>query len=94
MKHLNINDIMTCITDTVIGFYREKGTYANNCQEINHLERIMEVVSFLFEEYREDFDKMMVERYGKELSEDQMNIERKLVVSMIAQKIVNEIKSQ
>ena len=65
-----------------------------NEPEIKYLERIMEVVSFLFEEFRENFDEMVVERYGEELSEDQMDVERKLFVSMIAQKILNEIKSQ
>ena len=94
MNQKNINFITDDITNTVIGFYMEGGSYANNCQEIKHLERIMEVVSFLFEEFREDFDEMVAIRYGEELTEDQMDAERKLFVSMIAQKILNEIKSQ
>ncbi len=93
MKSLNINDIMTDITETVIGFYREKNTYADNCQEINYLESIIEIVSFLFEEYRNDFDKMMVERYDHKISEDALNIERLIVISMISHKILKEMRT-
>ena len=93
MKCSNINDIMTDITKTVIGFYREGDSYADICQDINYLESIIEIVSFLFEEYRNDFDEMMVERYGKELSEDALNIERLIVISMISHKILNEIRT-
>lgn len=94
MNQKNINFITDDITDTVISFLHNGGSVIESESEITHVERIMEVVSFLFEEYREDFDEMVAERYGKELSEDQMNVERKLLVSMIAQKILTEIKSQ
>ena len=94
MNQKNINFITDDITNTVMSFFHNGGSVIDNEPEIKYLERIMEVVSFLFEEFREDFDEMVAIRYGEELTEDQMDAERKLFVSMIAQKILNEIKSQ
>jgi len=91
MRFETVNRIKNEIIEIVMSYYCKRIIEINNEPEIGQLEKIIEIVSFVFEKDRLKFDEI-VKRQNKEVTEDEMNIERMLFVSWTSLEILTEIR--
>jgi len=92
MVKRTVNDLILEIQEIVISINCNLIIETNKEPEIGQIERILETVSFIFEDYRVEFDDIESKKTGLTLTEEQLKIERKLIISWISLSVLNELR--
>lgn len=92
MKCRTVNNIKSEITETVMTIYRDGNTAISKRLEIGQLEGIYEIVAFVFEDHRLEFDEALKLKNGRSLTEEGLSTEIKLMLSWISLEILNELR--
>lgn len=91
MKYQSTEVIQNELVNIVSNFYRENNIV--DLDTISQYRMINEVVHFLFEDYRDNFEHIVKHRYNNELSKDQLRIEGLLFTAWVTISTMKEIRA-
>jgi len=72
--------------------YRDENTATSKKLEIGQLESIYEIVAFVFEKHRLEFNEALKMKNGRSLTEEGFNTEIRLILSWISLEILSELR--
>lgn len=87
----NLIDIQQELINTVTGFYRNEKDTFYNMDMISRYQMVYETVSFLFEDYRVDFNRIIHDFFGPEITEEKMDVEGIVFISWISIGVITEL---
>lgn len=92
MKCRTVNNIKTEITDTVLSIYCDENIVISKKLEIGQLEVLYEIVAFVFEDHRLEYNEALKLKNGRSLTEEGLSTEIKLMLSWISLETLNELR--
>lgn len=92
MRPLTANDIKTEIIEIAMAFYYYTNIRISLEPIFGQLNDIIEVVSFIFENYLRGFNEIVIRKTEMTLTEEAQRTEKQLMISWISLEILNELK--
>lgn len=86
-----VSEIQDELTDIVYGFFVDQPDTFNNMDLISKYQDVYETTSFLFEDYRKDFERNMIIKLEGHINEENLSIEGIVFTSWIAIEVMKRI---
>jgi len=85
-------DIHNELKNVVIGFFRDSLDYYK-LNMVGKYQLVYETVTFLFEDYRRDFERLIQEEFNEKLSEEQKHVEAIVYCSWITLEVMSVLST-